>query len=126
MIKGIGVDLVKVSRVAASYDRFGIKFAAKILAPDELSLLDKVVNKVGFLAKRFAAKEAVSKALGTGMRQGVHFAQIIVKNHPSGAPYIELVGRAQDVALALGVSSINLSISDEVDAAIAFVVFEGD
>ena len=78
-----------------------------------------------FLAKRFAAKEAVAKALGTGMRAGVHFVQINVSSKRSGAPVVELSGAAKSRADNLGVERVHISISDEREHAIAFVVLEG-
>ena len=75
-------------------------------------------------SKRFAAKEAVAKALGTGMRAGVHFRQITVARKKSGAPSIELSGAARERAAELGADAIHVSISDEADYAVAFAVME--
>jgi holo-[acyl-carrier protein] synthase len=125
MIKGIGTDLVRTARVRASFERWGERFAKRILSPDELEKLGSSRNKVNYLAKRFAAKEAVAKALGTGMRSGVHFSSIEVKHHPSGAPYVVLHDGALSHANLMGVQSSHLSVSDEEGLAIAFAVLEG-
>lgn len=125
MIRGVGVDIVLIDRIRGALDRFGDRFASKILSREELGIFSASPNKVAFLAKRFAAKEAASKALGTGMRQGVHFVQIVVTHNQNGAPALELKGNAKRVADSLGVDQIFLSVSDERDSAIAFVLFEG-
>lgn len=124
MIVGIGVDLVKVDRIRQIYERFGTRFANKILSPREQESLGRRSDKAAYLAKRFAAKEAVAKALGTGMRSGVHFVQISVERNRAGAPQVVLHDVAREKADALGVGTVHLSISDEADAAIAFVVLE--
>ena len=83
MIKGIGTDLVRTSRIANSLERFGERFAEKILASREMTDFKSSKDKVKFLSKRFAAKEAVAKALGTGMGAGVHFKSIeVTHKHP--------------------------------------------
>ncbi|MFT4714131.1 MAG: holo-[acyl-carrier protein] synthase [Candidatus Azotimanducaceae bacterium] len=125
MIKGIGTDLVRTARIRASFERWGERFAIKILSPGELEEFGSVRNKVNYLAKRFAAKEAVAKALGTGMRSGVYFSSIEVKHYPSGAPYVVLHGHALSHANLMGVQSLHLSVSDEEGLAIAFAVLEG-
>ncbi|MBV1877239.1 MAG: holo-ACP synthase [Pseudomonadales bacterium] len=124
MIVGIGVDIVDTDRMDKSYRRFGDRFAEKILHQDEIQKYHAANNKVSFLAKRFAAKEAVAKALGTGMRAGVHFRQICICNKKTGLPFVKLSAAAETRAAALGVKKIHLSLSDERTNAIAFVVFE--
>ena len=126
MIKGVGTDLVRTSRIRASFERWGQRFAEKILAPDELASFQSSRDEVKFLSKRFAAKEAVAKALGTGMRAGVHFSCIEVAHKPSGVPIVKLLGAAQARAERLGVRYSHLSITDEEGLALAFVVLEGD
>ena len=125
MIKGIGTDLVEIARIEHSLSRWGEKFAQRILGADELEDFSTARRQGHFLAKRFAAKEAAAKALGTGMRQGVHFRQISVAHHESGAPILVFSGRAREVAEMNGVEDRHLSISDERDYALAFVVLSG-
>lgn len=118
---GIGVDIVSVKRVADVYNKYPDTFAKRILSESELIEFQKARNKGAFLAKRFAAKEAVSKALGTGMTQGLCFARISVDHEPGGRPVIRLQTdsvadfRTKDL-------QIHLSISDECDYAIAYVM----
>ncbi|MDG1304726.1 MAG: holo-ACP synthase, partial [Pseudomonadales bacterium] len=113
MIKGIGTDLVRTSRIANSLERFGERFAEKILASKEMTDFKSSKDKVKFLSKRFAAKEAVAKALGTGMGAGVHFKSIEVTHKLSGSPEVVLHGAAQRRANKLGVTDTYLSVTDE-------------
>lgn len=124
MIAGIGVDMVKVERVSRSLDRFGERFVGKILAPDEIAVWRETRNPVALLAKRFAAKEAVAKALGTGMRGGVHFPQIVIRSKRSGAPEVVLSGAAAERAERLKVMATHITISDEEEYVVAFAVME--
>lgn len=124
MIVGIGVDLARISRVQGSLERFGDRFAGKILSEVEMDRLIRRPDRAAWLAKRFAAKEAVAKALGTGMRQGVHFSQIVVSRKQGGAPAVQLSGAALARAESLGVTHTHITITDEHDYAIAFAVLE--
>ena len=121
MIHGIGTDIVAIARMQASLDRFGDKFARRILAPGELQGFADSGNPASFLAKRFAAKEAAVKALGTGFRDGIRLAHIAVSNNAYGKPGLCFSGRASQVCADLGVGEAHLSLSDEKDYAIAFV-----
>ena len=123
MIVGIGTDLVEIARIEASVQRWGEKFATKILSANELSAY-RQRGDVAYLAKRFAAKEAVSKALGTGMSCGVGFTQIEVVGQRGYPPRIVLNGAAASHAERLGVRVSHLSLSDERQYAIAFVILE--
>ncbi len=126
MIFGIGVDIVEVTRIDRSYARFGDRFAGKILTPKELDRFQQSRHKVAYLAKRFAAKEAVAKALGTGMRQGVRFTGIEVLNEASGAPGITLLDSTLEFAQTVKVSRVLISLSDEKHSAVAFAIAESD
>lgn len=88
MILGIGVDLLNVSRIEDLYSKFGDKFARRILSDEELKNFNKSTNKINFLAKRFCAKEAFSKAMGTGIGRGVDFVDITIANNILGKPII--------------------------------------
>lgn len=122
MIRSIGVDMVSRARVAGSVERFGSKFINRILADPERRRFDQLSgDQVGYLARRFAGKEAVAKALGTGMRQGVSFRQICIRKRTDGSPWVELKGAA---LTKLGNDRIHISLSDERDYAIAWVVIE--
>jgi holo-[acyl-carrier protein] synthase len=126
VIVGIGVDLVRVARVAEALGRFDRRFAARILGPTELARYDTLepARRVRFLAMRFAAKEAGAKALGTGFRNGVAPRQLEVFQNALGRPGLTLSGGAAAVAEAAGVRGIHLSLADEGEYAIAFVTLE--
>ena len=124
MILGIGTDVVHISRIKASCERLGRRFAARILNEDELTLWDTHNRPEVFLAKRFAVKEAASKALGTGMGQGVSWQHISMTHNALGAPQLLLSGQAALRAQQLGMNHSHLSLSDEVDMVVAFVVIE--
>ena len=87
MIYGVGTDVVEVSRIAKALERFGDGFAKKILSPEEFLVFQKNNLKENFLAKRFAAKEAFAKALGTGFRNDLNFKDIEIMNDKFGKPY---------------------------------------
>ena len=113
-----GVDIIEISRIAQTLERYGERFLRRIYTPGELEYCRGRPSK---LASRFAAKEATMKALGTGVR-GVGWKDIEVTRAPSGAPSIELHGRAKSRAERLGVVEISVSMSDSRDNAVAFVV----
>jgi len=123
-IFGIGVDIVKIDRVKASLLRHGDDFAKKILNENELKKFLALKNQAAFLAKRFAAKEAFAKALGTGIVEGVTFPMIEVVNNDNGKPEIVLHGETKKRVDAHAIHSIFLSLSDEKDYAVAQVVLE--
>lgn len=124
MIKGLGIDIVKTARIREVYARFGRKFARRILAEDELPRFDQTRKPVSFLAMRFAAKEAASKALGTGFRQGVSPRQIEVVHNAAGKPSLRLHGAAAEHARLLAATASHVSLTDEAEYAAAVVVLE--
>jgi holo-[acyl-carrier protein] synthase len=121
MILGIGVDLVRVARVQAANDRYGERFARRILTAEELREFRGSRRPAHFLAKRFAAKEATAKALGTGFRLGLGLRDVGVGHDPLGRPYLVFSPRAAALLAARGVGESHLSLSDEQDHALAFV-----
>lgn len=122
MIFGIGTDLVQVARIEKAIARWGTRFAGKILTAQELAEFAETLRPAQFLAKRFCAKEAAAKALGTGLRSGVNFRQIQVYHDANGAPRLSLTGQARQLAENKRIGNLHLSISDEREYAIAFVV----
>ncbi len=126
MILGIGTDLCDVVRISQAIDRHGIRLAQRILVGRELARYEHHVRPANFLAKRFAAKEALSKALGTGIRAPVNWHNIEVRNAPSGRPYFEPSSRLRDYLTSRGIAEILLSITDERTMACAFVVLQGN
>ncbi|MFG6178173.1 holo-ACP synthase [Halomonas sp. THAF12] len=124
MILGIGTDIARVARFEAAKARHGERFAERVLGLDELVLYRERGRPAGYLAKRFAAKEAFVKALGTGLRRGMRWTDIQVVNDALGRPSLVLSGRALELAEAEGVRVLHLSLSDESAFAVAFVVLE--
>lgn len=124
MIYGIGTDIVEVARIAASIEQFGDDFAKRILADSELESYQESHIKARFLAKRFAAKEAFSKALGTGLRAPAIFQNIAVSHDELGKPMLVLAAELQAFLQAKNITKTHISISDEKNLAAAFVVLE--
>lgn len=122
MIKGVGTDIVEIQRIDALWNKQGMRFAHRILTPSELQDFSNQTWPERFLAKRWAAKEAISKALGTGIAQGVGFLDITISHTSLGQPNICLTNGALVRADFLNISEWHLSISDEKHYAVAFVV----
>lgn len=121
MIHGIGTDIVRVARIQSVMRRFGDRFARRILTERELADLAADGKPAHFLARRFAAKEAAAKALGTGFCDGLQFRHIGVGHDSKGRPVLEFHDFARTLTRALGVGEAHLSLADEQDYAIAFV-----
>jgi holo-[acyl-carrier protein] synthase len=124
MIYGIGTDIVEVARIEASVSQFGDDFAKRILAQSELASYMASQIKPRFLAKRFAAKEAFAKALGTGLRAPATFQNIAVSHDELGKPILLLAPELQRFLNNKNISKAHVSISDEKNLAAAFVVLE--
>ncbi len=124
MIVGIGTDIAQRSRIAATLDRLGESFARRILCEAELKDFQNSAQPAAFLTKRFAAKEAAGKALGTGIGRGVSFQHIQINHDENGAPVLLLSAGAADRLALLGGQKAHISISDEAEYATAFVVLE--
>ena len=124
MIFGIGTDIVEVKRIR-NLDSLE-KFADKILSLDELEVFKSQIDekKVTFLAKQFAAKEAVSKALGTGIGRDIRFNQIEILRNSDGKPYLNHDGMITTIFNDLGITKTHVSLSDEEKYALAFVILE--
>lgn len=123
-IVGLGTDIAEIERVEKALARSGEPFAKRILTEAEWSRFSEIKQQGRFLAKRFAAKEAASKALGTGIAAGVTFQDFEVTNDDFGKPLLSLSGQAQHIAQQQQVASIHLSISDERHYAVATVILE--
>lgn len=122
MIHGIGTDIVSVRRIEAVLTKFGDRFARRILSDGEFTEFHRAGRSPGFLARRFAAKEAAAKALGTGIRPPFTFNAIEVRRRPHCAPELHFREEAGRSAREQGVTRAMLSLSDERDYAVAFVV----
>ncbi len=121
MIRGIGVDIIEISRIRRSMETFGERFLDRVFTPGELSYCRAKYNMHQHLAARFAAKEAMSKALSTGWAGDFSWKDVEVMNDPSGQPHITLSGRLGE---QLQASNLFLSISHSTDHVVAVVVIE--
>lgn len=120
MIIGIGTDIVNISRIEGVFNKYKDKFLQKNFHPNEIDFFNNHVvdhKKYAFLAKRFAAKEAISKALGSGIGK-VAFKDIVVLNNDLGAPTVRIDNESYDISNY----KINISLSDDYPFAVAFVV----
>lgn len=123
-IHGIGTDIVEIARIEQALSRHGERFATRLLHPDELSAWQAAVAPAAWLAKRFAAKEAFAKALGTGLRGVVTLRNIGVHHDALGRPaFFCAPPLAAELALR-GIQQLHLSLSDERAYVLAFVVME--
>ena len=119
VVQGIGVDIVKLERIEAVHRRFGDRFARKVLSAEELSG-GPVTSS--FIAKRFAAKEAIAKALGTGFRGGITMPSITITKNSLNKPQVALTGATAERLRAIGAQQVLVSIADEVDSVVAFAI----
>jgi holo-[acyl-carrier protein] synthase len=126
MILGTGTDLIDVRRIERALARFGHRFAKRVLVDEEYNRFCTHLKPAHYLAKRFAAKEAFSKAMGTGIHFPVNWHNVSVANERSGRPYLKFSAPLAALLAQRGISRAHLSLSDEVEMACAFVVLEGD
>ena len=126
MIIGIGSDLIDIRRIEKTIERYGDRFLDRVFTETERLKSDRRVNRAASYAKRFAAKEACAKALGTGLNHGVFWRDMGVVNLPSGQPTMKLIGgaaeRLQSLLPAKHVAQIHLTITDDFPLAQAFVL----
>lgn len=125
MILGIGVDIIEVARIRDAHARFGERFVRRILQPGEIAYCLTHKDPAPFLAARFAAKEAISKAFGTGIGSELGWNDIEVAKHPSGAPYVVLHGAGQSLFERRGAKALHLTLSHTQVYAVAQAVLEG-
>lgn len=119
---GIGTDIVEVSRLISMSSKVREKIAHRTLTPREYETYQQHPNDIAFLAKRWAGKEAVAKAIGTGIAEGVSFQHIEIVSQENGKPTLLLTEHALKVAQQLGANHWHISLSDEKCYAIAFAV----
>ena len=124
MISGIGVDIVRISRIERVICRWGDRFIKRVFTPFEIERCSERPSPCSAFALRFAAKEAFSKAIGLGMRKGVRWRDIEIFNHAGGRPGLRLYGLCAQLCEERGVGRKHLSLSDDGDYGIAMVVLE--
>lgn len=121
-VVGIGTDILEISRLQNMKAQVLEKFALRVLTTSEHDKYQSMKFPLPYLAKRWAGKEALAKAVGTGIANGVTFQQISINTMASGKPELVLSGQALILALQLGAKSWHISLSDEKEYAVAFVV----
>jgi len=124
MILGIGTDLCDIGRIERALERFGERFAERILVASELERFRHRRKRAAYLAKRFAAKEAFVKALGTGIHAPANWHGVWVKNLPSGQPVLQFSRELEDLLRKRNILRSHVSLSDERGAAFATVILE--
>ena len=124
MIYGVGTDVIDVARIAAALERWGERFAARILSEPELRRFRDLGKPAAYLAKRFAAKEAFAKALGTGIRAPANWHDIRVDNLASGRPVLQYSVPLKGLLETQRITNAHLSLSDERNVAFATVIIE--
>ena len=118
----VGTDILRIARIDEVVDRLGERFIARILTPDEQDEYRNSKLPRRLLAKRFAAKDAIPKALGTGIGRGVSWQDISIGHDSHGAPLVTLSGGALEVATSRGATRVELSLADEAEYVVAFAV----
>lgn len=124
MIFGVGTDVVELSRIQATYERFGTRFVERLLMAEELELFRRSKWPVRFLAMRFAGKEATAKAMGTGFAHGVWIRDIGIVSNEWGRPLVIWSERGRRVCDRLGIGDGHVSLTDDAGLVIAFAVVE--
>ena len=124
MIYGVGNDVVEIGRIERALERFGERFARRVLCEPELKRFHDHRKPAAYLAKRFAAKEAFTKALGTGIKAPANWHGVWVKNLPSGKPVLEYSAALRALLEKRGVTTSHLSLADERGVALATVILE--
>ena len=124
MIFGVGTDVLELSRIQATYDRFGDHFVQRILMEEELQLFRRSKQPVRFLAMRFAGKEATVKAMGTGFAHGIWMRDVGITSNEWGRPIVIWSERGQRVCDRLGIGTGHVSLTDDAGLVIAFAVVE--
>jgi holo-[acyl-carrier protein] synthase len=126
MILGIGIDVIEVARIEGSYEKFGERFLDRILHPGEIQYCLSHRAPGPFLAARFAAKEAISKAFGTGIGAQFGWQDAEVARHPSGEPYVVLHAKGLELMAQRRATSLRISLSHTQTYAAAVAILEGD
>src|SRR5438132_662283 len=124
MILGLGIDIIEVTRIKASLEKFGDRFCERILLPDEMAYCKSHKNPAPFVAARFAAKEAISKAFGTGIGAHLGWQDMEIKRKESGEPFVILHGNGAELLKARGARIVHLSLSHTQIYAAAVAVLE--
>jgi len=125
MILGVGIDIIEVTRIAASYEKFGERFVNRILLPDEIAYCRSHRHPAPFLAARFAAKEAISKAFGTGIGPALSWHDMEICRKESGEPFVVLHGKGETLFKSRKAKRLLVSLSHTANYAAVVAVLEG-
>jgi holo-[acyl-carrier protein] synthase len=124
MIYGIGVDIVNIGRMERVIEKWGDRFIRRVFTPAEMDLCLSRSSPIPAFSMRFAAKEAFSKAMGTGMKKGVRWRDIEVFHYPGGRPGLRLHGRSSERCSEENITGFHLSMSDDGGYGVAMVILE--
>jgi holo-[acyl-carrier protein] synthase len=124
MILGTGIDIIEVGRIASSYEKFGERFVNRILHADEIAYCLSHKNPAPFLAARFAAKEAISKAFGTGIGAALGWQDMEIRRKESGEPFVVLHSKGEKLFSARGAKRLLISLSHTATYAAATAILE--
>ena len=124
MILGTGIDIIEVTRIAASFEKFGERFVNRILLPDEIAYCLGHRHPAPFLAVRFSAKEAVSKAFGTGIGAQLGWQDIEIRRKESGEPFVVLHSKGKELFAARGAKALHITLSHTQQYAAAMAILE--
>ncbi|HYM41532.1 MAG TPA: holo-ACP synthase [Steroidobacteraceae bacterium] len=122
MIFGIGVDVLETARIARTLARYGSRFIEHLLMPEEQAQLERTARRERFVAMRFAAKEAIVKAMGTGFAHGIWIRDVGVVQNSWGRPEVVFSARGEQVRRALGVGEAHVTLTDEAGLVVAVAV----
>ena len=125
MILGVGIDIIEVARIASSHEKFGERFVNRILHPDEIAYCLSHKNPAPFLAVRFSAKEAISKAFGTGISAQLGWQDMEIRRKESGEPFVVLHGKGKKLFQSRRAKRLLVSLSHTANYAAATAVLEG-
>jgi holo-[acyl-carrier protein] synthase len=125
MILGLGIDIIEVARVQSSLERFGDRFLNRVLLPDEIAYCNDKKGSGPFVAVRFAAKEAISKAFGTGIGAQLGWHDMEVRRKESGEPFVVMHGKGQELFTTRGAKKLLISLSHTQNYASAVAVLAG-
>jgi holo-[acyl-carrier protein] synthase len=126
MIFGTGIDLVKIERMDSVIKRWGDRFIERIFTPGEIEICSRRAFPSSAFSMRFAAKEAFSKAIGMGMKNGVRWLDIEVFHYPGGRPGLRLHGRCNELCANEDITGLHVSLSDDGEYGVAMVILEKD
>jgi len=125
MILGLGIDIVEVARIAASMTKLGDAFVERLLLPEEIAYCRSHKDPAPFVAARFAAKEAIAKAFGTGIGAELSWHDMEIRRKESGEPYVVLHGRGQALLTARRARTLHLTLTHTAQSAAATAILEG-